>query len=212
MIHGRDFTYKKGCRCHACKVAASAAHAEKRMTLAGLPPTPMHGARIIARTCKKCSHLATLTDHPHHCPPRGSQPKATASISSWATGGQRAWRKIRTHVLDRDSNRCRIQLAGCTITATHVHHVLPRETVGDDPRFLVAACAPCNIRSGHPGFIVELLHLRTQIETITGKPPTPAPPLGTPEAHDLVHAWITRHADATPKPIATQQVSARAEP
>lgn len=76
VTHGRDSTYRKGCRCRACKVAASAAHAEKRMTLAGLPPTPMHGARIIAITCKACHRLDTRT------PPLGS-PEAHELLSSW---------------------------------------------------------------------------------------------------------------------------------
>lgn len=38
----------------------------------------------------------------------------------------------------------------CTTVATHVHHTLARETAGDDPRHLIAACRACNLHVGDP--------------------------------------------------------------
>lgn len=69
----------------------------------------------------------------------------------WAKGSTRAWRRVRAQVLDRDGHRCGLQLAGtCTTRATHVHHTQPRELVGDDPQYLISACAPCNLAVGDP--------------------------------------------------------------
>lgn len=69
---------------------------------------------------------------------------------NWAKGSTRAWRKLRAYVLARDSYRCQIKLPGCTSAATHVHHTLGRAVTGDDPRYLQAACAHCNIKTGDP--------------------------------------------------------------
>jgi 5-methylcytosine-specific restriction endonuclease McrA len=70
---------------------------------------------------------------------------------TWAGGSTRAWRKVRHHVLTRDAYRCQLRLPGCTAAATAAHHTRPRAVVGDDPRFLVAACARCNAQVGDPG-------------------------------------------------------------
>lgn len=69
---------------------------------------------------------------------------------AWAKGSSRAWRRVRAAVLARDGYRCRLQLPGCTIIATEAHHTVPRMASGDDPRYLIAACKPCNIRAGNP--------------------------------------------------------------
>lgn len=70
---------------------------------------------------------------------------------SWTGGSTRAWRKIRTQILARDSYRCQVKIEGiCTTRATCVHHTLGRSTTGDDPRYLVAACDPCNLHIGDP--------------------------------------------------------------
>ena len=69
----------------------------------------------------------------------------------WAKGSTRAWRRVRAQVLARDGYRCQLRLPGvCAAKATHVHHLLAREVAGDDPAHLVAACAPCNLRTGDP--------------------------------------------------------------
>lgn len=69
---------------------------------------------------------------------------------SWQGGSTRAWRRTRAAVLARDGYACRLRLDGCEGTATHVHHTHGRSTTGDDPRYLMAACAPCNLRVGEP--------------------------------------------------------------
>lgn len=70
---------------------------------------------------------------------------------SWAGGSTRAWRKIRARVLARDGYQCQIRKAGvCTSRATHVHHTQGRAVTGDDERYLVAACEPCNLSVGEP--------------------------------------------------------------
>jgi 5-methylcytosine-specific restriction endonuclease McrA len=68
----------------------------------------------------------------------------------WAKGSTPAWRRVRAEVLARDRGRCRLTLPGCTTVATQVHHTRAREAVGDDPRYLVAVCQPCNGRAGDP--------------------------------------------------------------
>ena len=80
---------------------------------------------------------------------------------TWAGGSTRAWRRLRTLVLARDGHQCRAHNDGwcdrstahphqCTGHATHVHHTHGRTTTGDDPAYLVAACAPCNLAIGNP--------------------------------------------------------------
>ncbi|ONI73096.1 hypothetical protein ALI144C_44920 [Actinosynnema sp. ALI-1.44] len=69
---------------------------------------------------------------------------------SWSGGSTRAWRRIRARVLARDGHRCQVQLDGCTLTATEVHHTRGRAITGDDERYLVASCKPCNLKIGDP--------------------------------------------------------------
>lgn len=69
---------------------------------------------------------------------------------SWKGGSTRAWRRTRATVLLRDGYRCKLQLPGCTGTATHAHHTLGRATTGDDPTYIVAACEHCNLATGDP--------------------------------------------------------------
>lgn len=70
---------------------------------------------------------------------------------SWEKGSTPRWRKIRAEVLARDAGVCQVGLPGvCTGVATHVHHTLGRSITGDDPRYLVASCAECNLKLGNP--------------------------------------------------------------
>ena len=70
----------------------------------------------------------------------------------WGKGSTRAWRRVRASVLKRDGWRCQVQLPGtCTGVADCVHHVVGRAVSGDDPRYLVASCTPCNLAIGQPG-------------------------------------------------------------
>jgi 5-methylcytosine-specific restriction endonuclease McrA len=69
---------------------------------------------------------------------------------SWEGGSTTAWRKVRALVLMRDSWQCQLKLDVCVGTATHVHHTAGRSVTGDDPAYLVASCAPCNLKLGDP--------------------------------------------------------------
>jgi 5-methylcytosine-specific restriction endonuclease McrA len=199
VTHGLDATYKKGCRCQPCKTAQSIANCEKRMTLTGKPPTPGHSRRIIAETCRRCGNLTTADRIQHACPPQRKGPAPTSTMSTWrGRGGNRQWRSIRASVLDRDRQTCRLILTGCTTVATHAHHVLGRDITGDDPAYLIATCPPCNVRAGHPGMVVELIHLRTHLDRLATNQtctiePGPAPAYGSSEAKALVRRWVDEH-------------------
>ncbi len=68
----------------------------------------------------------------------------------WAgKGSTRAWRRVRAAVLARDHHRCRLNLNGCTGTATQVHHIAGKDA-GDDPANLISACPTCNNQAGDP--------------------------------------------------------------
>ena len=86
---------------------------------------------------------------------------------SWKAGSTRRWRDVRAFVLARDGYRCRAHTDGlcdavpgpheCTGRAElrgphagHAHHVKGRAVTGDDPRWITAACAPCNLHIGSP--------------------------------------------------------------
>jgi hypothetical protein len=71
--------------------------------------------------------------------------------TGWGKGSTRQWRRLRLVILERDGWTCRIGLAGvCVGKADCVHHVLGRAQTGDDPRWLQAACSPCNLAIGNP--------------------------------------------------------------
>jgi 5-methylcytosine-specific restriction endonuclease McrA len=77
---------------------------------------------------------------------------------SWEGGSTRRWRTLRTAILVRDGNRCRLKIAGvCVGTSSpmHVHH-LDGKARGDDPTRLIAACAPCNLHEGEPTSVNEV--------------------------------------------------------
>lgn len=60
-----------------------------------------------------------------------------------------AFEPTRQAVLARDGYVCQLKLDGCTITATHVDHIVPFADGGsDDMTNLQAACAPCNLKKG----------------------------------------------------------------
>jgi 5-methylcytosine-specific restriction endonuclease McrA len=84
---------------------------------------------------------------------------------AWDGGSTRAWRRIRARILARDNYTCRLHLPGtwtvrdsrgrpvlrrCLIAADCVHHVQGRAVTGDDPRYMIAACTPCNLKVGAP--------------------------------------------------------------
>jgi len=70
---------------------------------------------------------------------------------SWSKGSTRGWRRVRAQVLARDGYRCQLRLPGkCTSVATCAHHTKGKGVTGDDPRYLVAACDPCNLAVGDP--------------------------------------------------------------
>lgn len=68
----------------------------------------------------------------------------------WEGGSSRSWRKVRQHVFATKGTVCLLALPGCTYHATEVHHTSPRELVGDDPRYLIPTCHPCNMCVGPP--------------------------------------------------------------
>lgn len=87
--------------------------------------------------------------------------------ASWASGSTRAYRRVRAVVLARDGYRCRAHADGwcarapgthtCTGRAEltgpdagHAHHTHGRAVTGDDPRYMVASCAACNLHIGDP--------------------------------------------------------------
>ena len=81
----------------------------------------------------------------------GSLRARGAMSSNWRGGSTASWKKVRAAVLLRDGYRCQLQLPGtCVGTATHVHHTQDRSVVGDDPMYLIAACARCNTSYGSP--------------------------------------------------------------
>lgn len=77
-------------------------------------------------------------------------PPRRPPTEAWPNGSTRAWRKVREQVLKRDGRVCQLRLDGCTYRATAVHHTAGRQVTGDNPRYLVAACQPCNTKVGDP--------------------------------------------------------------
>jgi 5-methylcytosine-specific restriction endonuclease McrA len=75
-------------------------------------------------------------------------------MTGWAgQGSTRAWRRLRAAVLARDHHTCQIRVPGVCVGRSdpmHVHHTIGKAR-GDDPAYLVAACAPCNLHIGDPG-------------------------------------------------------------
>lgn len=85
---------------------------------------------------------------------------------SWAKGSTRRWRELRAQVLRANANtnrgRCALNVGVecakhgkpcrgiCTGAATEVHHSRGKAH-GDDVRYLVATCQPCNLHVGQPG-------------------------------------------------------------
>lgn len=63
----------------------------------------------------------------------------------------KAWRDLRSRILDRDAHQCQIRLPICQGTATEVDHIIPRSVDPDlamVPSNLRAACKQCNQVTG----------------------------------------------------------------
>lgn len=76
--------------------------------------------------------------------------------NAWKGGSTRAYRKLRAAILEANQlsngGRCTIKIPNvCTGTANVVHHTQGRAVTGDDPRYMVPACAECNLKIGEPG-------------------------------------------------------------
>lgn len=70
---------------------------------------------------------------------------------TWKKGGSRGWRRIKAQVIERDRGQCQIKIEGiCQRKATTAHHTVGKTVTGDDPRYLVASCMPCNLHVGDP--------------------------------------------------------------
>lgn len=74
---------------------------------------------------------------------------------SWRKGSTTAHRRARAQVLAdntrRNGGKCQLAIPGvCTGKATTAHHTLGYGVTGDDPRYMVAACAACNGHVGDP--------------------------------------------------------------
>lgn len=78
---------------------------------------------------------------------------------AWAKGSTTAWRRLRAQVLQRDEYQCQLRLDECvglerwSLTGkgqAHAHHIKGRAITGDDPRWIVCACGPCNLAVGDP--------------------------------------------------------------
>lgn len=70
------------------------------------------------------------------------------------------WAKVRADALADNQRlrggRCQLAIKGtCTGVATCVHHVLGRGVTGDDPRYLMASCGPCNEKTGDPARVPD---------------------------------------------------------
>jgi 5-methylcytosine-specific restriction protein A len=87
------------------------------------------------RACLGCGVLTRQGSRCATCRPRN--------------GSTRQWRTIRARILRRDGHACQLRLPGCTVTATHVDHIVPVINGGtDNPVNLRAACAACNLARG----------------------------------------------------------------
>ena len=69
---------------------------------------------------------------------------------TWAKGSTRAWSRLRALVLLRDGYACQLETDRCVKVADCVHHTAGRSVTGDDPRYLMASCTPCNLKLGDP--------------------------------------------------------------
>lgn len=55
------------------------------------------------------------------------------------------WPRRRRRILARDGSVCRLQLAGCEVTATEVDHVIPAAQGGtDEDDNLQSVCTTCH--------------------------------------------------------------------
>jgi hypothetical protein len=90
--------------------------------------------------------------------------------AGWKNGSSTAWRKLRQEVLDENARtnagRCTLAYEGtwavlnprtrkaevrrCAGVANTVHHTLGKAVTGDDRRYLMATCGPCNRKAGEP--------------------------------------------------------------
>jgi hypothetical protein len=107
---------------------------------------------------------ATHSGHPRRAQPSSplrQNPQQRRTIGAhtmsraWSKGSTRAWRRLRAAVLANNQalhgGYCQLRTDVCTGLADTVHHTLGRAVTGDDPAYLLAACAACNSAVGQPG-------------------------------------------------------------
>lgn len=75
--------------------------------------------------------------------------------SNWKGGSTRRWRRTRSAILRsnlvENEGACQLAIVGvCEGVADTVHHTLGISVTGDDRRYLVATCTPCNLHVGDP--------------------------------------------------------------
>ena len=89
-----------------------------------------------------------------HAGPRCPTHAGTSSRNHYGVPRQQrglgaAFDRFRPQVIERDGGRCRLRLAGCTVSATTADHILPRSRGGRTTlENLRASCGHCNSARG----------------------------------------------------------------
>jgi len=73
----------------------------------------------------------------------------------WGRGSTRAHRRVREEILRinriEHDGMCRLAIPDvCTGLADCVHHTRGKTVTGNNPHYMIAACAACNLRTGDP--------------------------------------------------------------
>lgn len=70
---------------------------------------------------------------------------------TWGQGGNRAYRRARAQVLERDGHQCQLRYPGCVHTATEADHRTNIASIGINrtdvinPDDMQAVCRPCHL-------------------------------------------------------------------
>ena len=63
-------------------------------------------------------------------------------------------------MLERDEYMCQLRIPNkCEGRANEAHHTLGKAVTGDDPKYMVASCKPCNLHIGDPTAIDPIPHV-----------------------------------------------------